>query len=77
MGVLQAIVSVVPAARRLLGTTPLKPVDLLIIAGGVLVPLLLNEVTKPAAPKQVSMGKVINPDKTMNQELESKQEIAA
>ena len=50
MGALQAVVSVVPAFRRLLGTTPLGMADLGAIAAGVLLPLVVNEATKPAAP---------------------------
>ena len=50
MAGLQAVVSLVPAARRLLGTTPLNIGDLLVIAAGVLLPLVVNEGTKPAAP---------------------------
>ena len=50
MAALQAVVSVVPAARRLLGTAPMGPVDLLAIAGGVVLPLIVNEATKPPAP---------------------------
>jgi Ca2+-transporting ATPase len=53
MGALQAVVSLVPLARRLLGTVPLGPADLLAVAGGVLVPLVVNEATKPAAPAGV------------------------
>jgi Ca2+-transporting ATPase len=47
MAALQALVSVVPAARRLLGTTPLNLVDLVAIGSGVVLPLLVNEATKP------------------------------
>ena len=50
MGGLQAAVSLIPAARRLLGTTPLGPLDLLVIGAGVLLPLVVNESTKPALP---------------------------
>jgi Ca2+-transporting ATPase len=50
MGGLQALVSLLPGARRLLGTAPLGAVDLLVIAAGVLVPLLINEATKPTPP---------------------------
>ena len=53
MTVLQAIVSVVPGARRLLGTTPMGVTDLLIVAAGVLGPLIVNEATKPSAPPKV------------------------
>ena len=52
MGGLQAAVSTVPALRRLLGTTPLGPADLVAIAAGVLLPLIANEYTKPAPPLQ-------------------------
>jgi len=48
MAILQALVGLVPAARRLLGTTPLGMADLVAIAAGVLGPLLVNEGTKPA-----------------------------
>jgi Ca2+-transporting ATPase len=51
MAGLQAVVSLVPAARRLLGTTPLNIADLLVIAAGVLLPLVVNEGTKPSAPE--------------------------
>jgi len=56
MGGLQAIVSLVPAARRLLGTAPLNMADLLVIAAGVLLPLVVNEATKPAAPEATETG---------------------
>jgi Ca2+-transporting ATPase len=44
---LQALVSAVPGARRLLGTTPLGGADLITIAACVLGPLIVNEMTKP------------------------------
>jgi Ca2+-transporting ATPase len=50
MSGLQALVSLLPGARRLLGTAPLGPLDLLAIAAGVVVPLIVNEATKPAPP---------------------------
>ena len=53
MTVLQGIVSVLPSTRRLLGTTPMGMTDLLIVAAGVLGPLILNEATKPSAPPEV------------------------
>jgi hypothetical protein len=53
MAGLQAVVSLVPAARRLLGTTPLNIADLMVIGAGVLLPLLANEATKPSAPAEV------------------------
>ena len=53
MGGLQALVSYLPGTRRLLGTTPMGPADLLVIAGGVLLPLIVNEFTKPAAPHDI------------------------
>lgn len=53
MGGLQALVSVLPTTRRLLGTTPIRGADILVIAAGVLGPLLINELTKPNAPKDI------------------------
>jgi Ca2+-transporting ATPase len=54
MAALQVVVSVVPGARRLLGTVPLGWTDLAAIGAGVLLPLIVNEVTKPAyrGPKE-------------------------
>ena len=53
MTVLQAVVTVVPGARRLLGTTPMGLIDLVAVAAGVLGPLILNEATKPSVPPTV------------------------
>ncbi len=47
MLVLQGVATWVPAVRRLLGTTPLNALDLLVVAGATLGPLLINEFTKP------------------------------
>jgi Ca2+-transporting ATPase len=47
MTALQVVVSVVPSARRLLGTTPLGLMDLVAIGAGVALPLIVNESTKP------------------------------
>jgi Ca2+-transporting ATPase len=47
---LQAAVNLVPGLRRMLGTAPLGPGDLLVIAAGTLLPLVVNEATKPPAP---------------------------
>jgi Ca2+-transporting ATPase len=47
MAALQAIVSLWPAARRLLGTTALGAADLVAVGASVLGPLVLNEATKP------------------------------
>jgi Ca2+-transporting ATPase len=52
MGGLQAIVSLLPGARKLLGTTPLNAMDILVIAAGVILPLIVNEINKPSAPKK-------------------------
>lgn len=46
MAGLQAAVSLLPGARRLLGTTPLGIADLAVIAAGVLGPLAVNELSK-------------------------------
>ena len=59
MGGLQAVVSLVPGLRRLLGTTPMGPADLLVVAAGVLLPLIVNEATKPAAPPEAMEGEEI------------------
>jgi len=48
MAVLQVVVSIVPGARTLLGTTPLGMADLMAIGVGVIGPLIVNEATKPA-----------------------------
>ena len=52
MGGLQFLVSALPGARRLLGTTPLGVADIAVIAAGVLVPLLVNEASKPGAAER-------------------------
>ncbi|MCB1858466.1 MAG: cation-transporting P-type ATPase [Gammaproteobacteria bacterium] len=76
MTALQTIVSLVPGARRLLGTTPLGIADLLIIAAGVLGPLLVNEATKPSAPKTI-MNNQISSKNTSTAKHIPKQEQAA
>jgi Ca2+-transporting ATPase len=50
MAGLQAVVSVLPGFRQILGTAPMGPLDLLVIAGGVLGPLAVNEAMKPPMP---------------------------
>jgi Ca2+-transporting ATPase len=50
MAALQAVVSLVPGARKLLGTAALGWMDLAAIGAGVLLPLIVNEVTKPGWP---------------------------
>jgi Ca2+-transporting ATPase len=50
MAALQAVVSVVPGARQLLGTVALGWADLAAIGAGVLLPLIVNEATKPGYP---------------------------
>ncbi|KAA6185524.1 HAD-IC family P-type ATPase [Thiohalocapsa marina] len=47
MAALQVIVGLLPAARRLLGTVPLGWTDLAAIGAGVLLPLMVNEGSKP------------------------------
>jgi P-type Ca2+ transporter type 2C len=46
--VLQLLSVLSPALRRLLGTAPLQLIDLLTIAGGAVVPFVINESTKTA-----------------------------
>ena len=50
MSALQAVITVVPGARKLLGTVPLGWMDLAAIGAGVLLPLMVNEATKPSFP---------------------------
>ncbi|MEN8175197.1 MAG: HAD-IC family P-type ATPase [Pseudomonadota bacterium] len=51
MAGLQAVVSLVPALRRLMGTTPLNAIDMLAIGASVIAPLVVNEATKPVPPE--------------------------
>ncbi len=51
---LQVLVSIVPGARRLLGTTPLGRADLIAIGACVLGPLVVNELTKPKRRKKAA-----------------------
>jgi Ca2+-transporting ATPase len=60
MAGLQALVSIVPGFRRLLGTAPLGILDLLVIGGGVLLPLVVNEARKP--PMSEIDGSMFEPD---------------
>ena len=62
MGALQAVVSIVPAFRRLLGTTPLGVADIAVIAAGVFIPLIINEASKPGNATQTVVGKNENTD---------------
>ncbi len=54
---LQALVTLLPTGRLLLGTSPIGRADLLAIGAGVLGPLLVNEFTKPSAPKEIKQIK--------------------
>ena len=59
MAALQLIVSVLPGARRLLGTSPLGLADLAVVGAGVLGPLVINEATKPGwKPHEVDQDPV-------------------
>jgi Ca2+-transporting ATPase len=62
MGGLQLLVSVLPGARRLLGTTPLGVADIAVIAAGVFIPLIINEASKPGNATQTVVGKNENTD---------------
>jgi len=70
MAALQAVVSVVPGARRLLGTVPLGWMDLAAIGAGVLLPLIVNEATKPGYPG-------LKAEKDITAEAEQVAEVAA
>jgi hypothetical protein len=56
MGGLQFLVSVLPGARRLLGTTPLGVADIAVIAAGVFIPLMINEANKPRNADPAAIG---------------------
>jgi P-type Ca2+ transporter type 2C len=43
---LQILTVLVPGLRALLGTTPVGPVDALVIAGGAVLPFIMNEARK-------------------------------
>jgi Ca2+-transporting ATPase len=77
MAALQAVVSLVPGARTLLGTTPLNAGDLLAIAGGVLIPLVVNEATKPSAPRDTDTDGEASSDLVTAVREETQREKAA
>ncbi len=78
MALLQVIVSMVPAARTLLGTTPLGVGDILAIAGGVVGPLLINEATKPRQPQQAAPeDEPAEPDLLVAAAEKTQREVAA
>lgn len=66
MAVLQLVVGIVPGARRLLGTVPLGWMDLAAIGAGVLLPLIVNEATKPGFPRatKVAIHQLADMDQT-------------
>ena len=53
MAGLQAVVSILPGFRQLLGTAPMGPFDLVVLAGSVLGPLVVNEAMKPPMPDDI------------------------
>jgi Ca2+-transporting ATPase len=55
MAGLQAVVSVIPSFRQILGTAPLGLTDLFVIAGGVLGPLAINEAMKSPMPEIINL----------------------
>jgi Ca2+-transporting ATPase len=59
MGGLQLLVSLLPGARKLLGTAPLNLLDLLVIVAGVVGPALVNELSKPSLPVHPQMDESI------------------
>lgn len=68
MAGLQALVSFLPGFRRILGTAPMGVFDMLVIAGGVLGPLVVNEAMKPAMPAVIDVDPEINDvDEEQNQ----------
>jgi Ca2+-transporting ATPase len=59
----QSLTVLVPGLRRLLGTTPLSPLDILIVTAGAAAPLLINEATKKAEAERRRRGSM--PQDTM------------
>ncbi len=49
---LQVVAQVVPGLRALLGTTPLGAVDWAVALGAGVIPLFINEATKPGGPRE-------------------------
>lgn len=74
MAGLQAVVSVVPALRRMLGTTPLGLVDLGVIAAGVVMPLIVNEATKPKAPPSTTEEEGLDEEDELDEDFEVTEE---
>ncbi|MEA3274233.1 MAG: HAD-IC family P-type ATPase [Pseudomonadota bacterium] len=76
MAALQAVVSLVPAARGLLGTTPLGIADLGAIGAGVLLPLIANEATKPGYRKGTDGDSEAASERTAGDKQPKQEEIA-
>ncbi len=49
---LQVLTAVVPWFRTILGLTPISLLDSLVVAGGAVLPLLVNEITKKPPREQ-------------------------
>jgi Ca2+-transporting ATPase len=52
----QALAASVPGLRSFLGLTPLGPADLLVVVGGAVGPLLINELTKGSNKRRRAEG---------------------
>jgi Ca2+-transporting ATPase len=70
MAGLQAVVSVVPGLRNILGTAPLGMLDLVVLGGSVLGPLAVNEAMKPAMPEDDTLDEEEVVDITSDNEEE-------
>jgi Ca2+-transporting ATPase len=71
----QSLTVLVPGLRRLLGTTPLGPLDILIVTAGAAAPLLINEATKKVG---VEWRRRANPPQdTMVDEILAKSETTS
>jgi Ca2+-transporting ATPase len=74
MAGLQAIVSFLPGPRQILGTAPMGLIDLFVIAGGVLGPLVVNEALKPPMPKLITVEEEEEVEEEASQTLTGSEE---
>jgi Ca2+-transporting ATPase len=61
---LQALAVIVPGLRSLLGITPLSLLDGAVIGGSALLPLAVNELTKPTTSVPAATAPLTSPERT-------------
>jgi Ca2+-transporting ATPase len=64
----QLLTVIVPGLRRLLGNAPLSFTDLLVVGGGSLASLLVNEILKAVAIKSAMTNRSTSPTSAASQE---------